>query len=280
MSRSGEVAGTIGTPSSAGAADGAAEGVADAGAATAAGASAPFAGFLDALAAAASRVASSLARAFSSARRCLSRLACSRRSAAFAGSAGAVGRTGAGSGAAGTNTGVGAATGGCSGFTPTGFSAVRGRSIAEVWYWPPTSSRTTSPPISSITRFCIWSTMPESWVAMITVVPLALIRSSTCMIPALVSGSRLPVGSSARSTAGLLTTARAMATRCCSPPESSCGRRCSLPWRPTMASTSGTASWMKPRDLPITWRVKATLSKTDLFGSSRKSWNTTPRLRR
>ncbi|OUD92456.1 hypothetical protein CMMCAS05_07855 [Clavibacter michiganensis subsp. michiganensis] len=47
-----------------------------------------------------------------------------------------------------------------------------------------------------------------------------------------------------------------------------------------MASTSGTASWMKPRDLPITWSVKATLSKTDLFGSSRKSWNTTPRLRR
>ena len=39
-----------------------------------------------------------------------------------------------------------------------------------------------------------------------------------------VSGSRLPVGSSARSRRGALATARAMATRCCSPPESSAGR--------------------------------------------------------
>ena len=44
--------------------------------------------------------------------------------------------------------------------------------------------------------------------------------------------SRLPVGSSARITSGSLTRARAMATRCCSPPESSPGlwfRRCSNP---------------------------------------------------
>ena len=34
------------------------------------------------------------------------------------------------------------------------------------------------------------------------------------------ASSRLPVGSSASSTAGLFTTARAMPTRCCSPPES------------------------------------------------------------
>ena len=38
-----------------------------------------------------------------------------------------------------------------------------------------------------------------------------------------VSGSRLPVGSSARSTSGRLTKARAIETRCCSPPESSSG---------------------------------------------------------
>ena len=40
------------------------------------------------------------------------------------------------------------------------------------------------------------------------------------------SGSRLPVGSSASSSRGALATARAMATRCCSPPESSAGRWC------------------------------------------------------
>ena len=39
-----------------------------------------------------------------------------------------------------------------------------------------------------------------------------------------VRGSRLPVGSSASSRCGALATARAMATRCCSPPESSDGR--------------------------------------------------------
>lgn len=100
------------------------------------------------------------------------------------------------------------------------------------------------------------------------------------MMPALVAGSRFPVGSSARRIWGLLTTARAIATRCCSPPESSCGRRWALPSSPTILSTSGTASWMKPRDLPMTCRVKATFWKTFLLGRRRKSWKTTPRLRR
>ena len=44
------------------------------------------------------------------------------------------------------------------------------------------------------------------------------------MIPTDVSGSRLPVGSSQISSGGWLTNARAIETRCCSPPESSCGK--------------------------------------------------------
>jgi hypothetical protein len=40
------------------------------------------------------------------------------------------------------------------------------------------------------------------------------------MISMLVFESRLPVGSSARMSFGLVTSARAMATRCCCPPES------------------------------------------------------------
>ena len=131
-----------------------------------------------------------------------------------------------------------------------------------------------------MTRRCIWSTMPASWVAMTTVVPLALMRSSRVMMPALVTGSRFPVGSSASRICGLFTMARAIATRCCSPPESSCGIRLPLPSRPTSFSVSGTADWMKPRDLPMTRSVNATFSKTFLLGSRRKSWNTTPRLRR
>ena len=46
-------------------------------------------------------------------------------------------------------------------------------------------------------------------------------RAKTCSA---VCTSRLPVGSSARRMRGALATARAMATRCCSPPDSSAGR--------------------------------------------------------
>ena len=45
------------------------------------------------------------------------------------------------------------------------------------------------------------------------------------MIPTEVSGSRLPVGSSQTRSGGWLTNARAIETRCCSPPESSLGER-------------------------------------------------------
>src|SRR6185437_11736013 len=47
---------------------------------------------------------------------------------------------------------------------------------------------------SSITRRRMRSTIAESWVATMTVVPVRLMRYSSCMIPIEVSGSRLPVG--------------------------------------------------------------------------------------
>src|SRR5664279_275625 len=50
--------------------------------------------------------------------------------------------------------------------------------------------------------------------------------------------SRLPVGSSSRRSRGELTSARASATRCCSPPESSIGRCPARSARPTMSSAS------------------------------------------
>ena len=88
---------------------------------------------------------------------------------------------------------------------------------ARLPYTPRASSRTTWPMSSSITRRRIESTIEWSWVAMRTVVPVRLIRSSSSMMSWLVSGSRLPVGSSASSSIGRLTNARAIATRCCSP---------------------------------------------------------------
>ena len=60
------------------------------------------------------------------------------------------------------------------------------------------------------------------------------------MIPTDVSGSRFPVGSSQTRSGGWFTNARAIETRCCSPPESSSGREFILWDSPTIASTSGT----------------------------------------
>src|SRR3712207_4557322 len=115
---------------------------------------------------------------------------------------------------------------------------------------------------------------------MITVVPVRLIRSSSSMIPSLVSGSRLPVGSSASSTSGRFTNARAIATRCCSPPDSSLGSRCALPSRPTISSTSGTTRLIVRCGLLITSRAKATFWATVRSRSRRKSWKTQPMVRR
>ncbi len=122
--------------------------------------------------------------------------------------------------------------------------------------------------------------MAASCVAMTTVVPVRLIRSSSFMMPTLVPGSRFPVGSSAAGSVGLLANARATATRCCSPPDSSSGIRPPLPSSPTSSSTSGTIVSTWCLGLPITSSAKATFCATVLFGSSRKSWKTQPIERR
>ena len=64
-----------------------------------------------------------------------------------------------------------------------------------------------------------------------------------------VAESRLPVGSSANSTVGRETSARAIATRCCWPPESSEGRCVSRSPRPTLAirSSNQALSTFSPR---------------------------------
>src|SRR5437667_42990 len=70
----------------------------------------------------------------------------------------------------------------------------------------------------SVRPACI--AMSGSCVTRTIVSPASLRRWSSARISMLVRVSRLPVGSSARTTAGSLTSARAMATRCCCPPES------------------------------------------------------------
>jgi hypothetical protein len=69
------------------------------------------------------------------------------------------------------------------------------------------------------------------------------------MSSSLVWESRLPVGSSARRTAGSFTRARAIATRCCWPPESSLGLWLPRSARPTSVQEVGWASLESSRAL-------------------------------
>ncbi len=66
--------------------------------------------------------------------------------------------------------------------------------------------------------------MSSSWVMRMIVLPSELRRLNICMNSALVVVSRLPVGSSASTSAGLVTIALASATRCCCPPDISLGK--------------------------------------------------------
>ena len=90
---------------------------------------------------------------------------------------------------------------------------------------PSAYSNSTTPPSRIVTRRSMREASSRLWVAISAASPEA---RTNCLIVAKtrpdVRGSRLPVGSSASSTRGALATARAIATRCCSPPESSAGR--------------------------------------------------------
>ena len=68
-------------------------------------------------------------------------------------------------------------------------------------------------------------------------------------------GRVVPVGSSHSRILGFLATARAMATRCCSPPESWAGKLAMRSARPTLASTSSGSE--APRTI---WLASSTFS--------------------
>src|SRR6266550_908636 len=86
--------------------------------------------------------------------------------------------------------------------------------------------------------------------------------------------SRLPVGSSANTMAGLLTSARATATRCCCPPDSSDGRCASRSARPTVSMT---ASYQSGSGLsPASARGRRMFSAADSVGTRLNDWNTKP----
>src|SRR2546428_1301694 len=148
----------------------------------------------------------------------------------------------------------------------------RGSSTAE--------SYISAPSWSSMTRYGAWRTRSRSWVAITTAVPLALMSRSSWNTPRVARSSRLPVGSSASNTVGSLTSARAIATRCCSPPDSARGYACALAARPTCVSTRITRAAIVDERALVTSSAKATFSSAVRSSSSRKSWKTIPSLRR
>ena len=100
------------------------------------------------------------------------------------------------------------------------------------------------------------------------------------MISQLISGSRLPVGSSAMIRRGSWTSARAIAVRCCSPPDSWLGTWCALGGQPDERQHPVDRGPDLRRGVPVTSSANATFSQTLFVGSSLKSWKTIPILRR
>ncbi len=127
------------------------------------------------------------------------------------------------------------------------------------------------------TRSATLRAKPISWVTTSMVMPSwarSTITSSTSLI---ISGSRAEVGSSNSMATGSMASARAMATRCCWPPESSEGYLGAWSARPTRSSRLRPFSSASPRSRLSTliW-PSSRLSSTLLWGNSSKCWNTMP----
>ena len=92
------------------------------------------------------------------------------------------------------------------------------------------------------------------------------------------------MGSSASTSRGRATSARAMAARCISPPDSSPGRwpaRCPMPTRSSRSRTRSPGFRPPPRrPAPSSSSGSSTFSATDRLGSRWKNWNTNPTSRR
>ncbi len=105
-----------------------------------------------------------------------------------------------------------------------------------------------------------------------------MLRSSVSTCRPVVE-SRAPVGSSPNSTSGRVTMARASATRCCCPPESSLGRCPARSRSPTRSSTSRTSARAGRR--PASRSGRATFCSALSEGSRLNAWKTKPiRVRR
>ena len=115
------------------------------------------------------------------------------------------------------------------------------------------------------------------WVTNTTVALVACqIRRSSRFRRSRVISSRAPNGSSIRISAGLNVSARAIATRCCMPPESCHGWWLSKPVSSTSSSSSSTRSRRLRRSHPIISSGSETFFSTVRQSISVASWKTIP----
>ena len=126
--------------------------------------------------------------------------------------------------------------------------------------WPLESSITRSA-TRAISRLCVTTR---------TVFPAAACCCSSSRIATPVRKSSSPVGSSASSTELPVASARAIATRCCSPPESWCAKWFSRPASPTCARVSAATSRASAR--PATSAPNCTFSRAVRPGNRLKLW--------
>src|SRR6185503_8347770 len=124
--------------------------------------------------------------------------------------------------------------------------------------------RTSSPSRRAWPRLCV---------AMMILVPAASNAWITRSISRVAVGSRLAVGSSRNRTSGCNAQARANASRCCSPPDSTRAGRDANGAKPTLSSASSARRSRSPRATPASFNAYTTLS-TALRRSSTGLWNT------
>src|SRR5215472_9679704 len=124
---------------------------------------------------------------------------------------------------------------------------------------------------------CARCAMALSWVTRTSVRPRSRQSfSSKLMISSRVSSSRLPVGSSASRTFGAFTSARAMAVRCCWPPDSSPGRCLARSASPTESSAACTCLRRSADPTLSGIRAASTFSAADMVGTRLNVWKMNP----
>src|SRR2546421_2401097 len=143
------------------------------------------------------------------------------------------------------------------------------------------ASSTISPRSMKTTRCATFRAKPISCVTTIMVMPSRASSTMTSSTSLIISGSSAEVGSSNSIAIGSMASARAIATRCCWPPESWPGYLSLWAARPTRSRSFKPFCVASSRLRPSTFTcARVRLRVTLMCGNSSKFWNTMPILER